>query len=88
MIPDSMVRHIYIYIYIQLLAWGALYMRHRGLRYNITSLMTSIEMVLETSVYFIHLTQLVAPEDFIECKTKFRPKLEPPFKYIFFKLDI
>jgi hypothetical protein len=41
-------------------------MRHCGLRYHITSLMMMTEMVLETSVSFIHLTRLTA-RDFIEC---------------------
>jgi hypothetical protein len=41
-------------------------MRHRGFRYHITSLMMRTEMVLETSVSFIHLTRLIAREDFIE----------------------
>jgi hypothetical protein len=39
-------------------------MRHRGLRYHITSLMMKTEMVLETSGSFIHLTRLITGEDF------------------------
>jgi hypothetical protein len=39
-------------------------MRHRGLRYHITSLMMRTEMVSETSVSFIHLMWLIAREDF------------------------
>jgi hypothetical protein len=34
--------------------------------YHITFLLVSIDMVLETSVSFIHLTRLIAREDFIE----------------------
>jgi hypothetical protein len=41
-------------------------MRDRGLRYHITSLMMKTETVLETSASFIHLTRLIAREDFIE----------------------
>jgi hypothetical protein len=54
--------------------WGAIYMRHRGLRCHITSLMTRNEMVLETSVSFIHLKRLIAREDSIEscCRESFR----------------
>jgi hypothetical protein len=39
---------------------------YRGLLYRITSLMMRTEMVLETSVSFIHLTRLITREGFIE----------------------
>jgi hypothetical protein len=49
-------------------AWGAIliHMRRRKPRYHIISLMMRTEMVLETSVSFIHLTRLITREDFIE----------------------
>jgi hypothetical protein len=45
-----------------------IYMKHHGFQYHITSLMMRTEMVLETSVSFIHLTRLMPREDFVECR--------------------